>query len=228
MQQIDLADIASRPDWKDLLFSTVKEQELDPWDVDITKLVLSFVDKLKEMRGLNLWVPANAILAASILLRMKSDSWIIRKPEVGLFIPDQVLFEEPVDVDSLSMMPVARETTRKISLDELMVAVEDIIKRERKKASRKKREPDPIPDYLFDLTDPDSDDFKERVDGVYSRIMGTLDSGRMTLFSNILSECSRIEVINTLLPLLYLASQDKVKIWQEASFGDIFIEPVKA
>jgi len=78
------------------------------------------------------------------------------------------------------------------------------------------------------LTDPDSDDFKERVDGVYSRIMGTLDSGRMTLFSNILSECSRIEVINTLLPLLYLASQDKVKIWQEASFGDIFIEPVKA
>ena len=226
MQQIDLADIASRPDWKDLLFSTVKEQELDPWDVDITRLILLFVDKIKEMREMNLWVPANAILAASILLRMKSDAWTIRKQDVSLFIPDQILFEEPVDVDSL--MPVARETTRKISLDELMVAVEDIISRERKKALKKKREPDPIPEYLFDLTDPDSDDFKERVEGVYSRIMTTLDSGRMTLFSNLLSECSRLEVINTLLPLLYLASQDKVRIWQEDSFGDIFIEPVNA
>ena len=227
MHEIDLAEIAKRPDWKDILLSTVKEQNIDPWDVDIVKLVTSFVNKIKQMKELNLWIPANAILAASVLLRMKSDSWTLREREQELFIPPD--FFTPFvseQVDNVDLVLLSRETTRKITLDELLTAVEDVIKKERKKAVVRRKEPPVIPQYLLELSNPESKEFKQKVEEVYSKVLSTLDSKNMTLFTNILPEKTRTGVISTLMPLLYLANQQKIKIWQEKVFGEIFIVPV--
>ncbi len=225
VHELDLASIASRPDWKDLLLETVRENDIDPWDVDIAKLVHSFLEKIKRMRELNLWVPANAVLAASILLRMKSDSWKLRQEEVQGFIPEN-FFTPLVTVDKpedLGLLPITRETKRKITLEELMLAVEDVIKREKKRAARKKKEPEPIPEYLIELSNPSSEEFKKLVEQVYEKIVSTLDSRRMTMFTNILPEKTREGVIKTLFPLLYLATQQRVVLWQDQVFGEIFI-----
>ena len=224
MHELDLAEIAKRPDWKDILLDTVRENSIDPWDVDVQKLVKAFLEKIRRMRELNLWVPANAVLAASILLRMKSDSWKLRPEEVQVFIPDEFFMPLASEqAEKIELVPLSRETQRKITLEELMLAVEDVIKKEKKKAVRRKREPEPIPEYLLELSNPNSEEFKKRVEEVYQRIVSTLDSRRMTVFTNILPERTREGVIRTLFPLLYLASQQRVSVWQDRVFGEIFI-----
>ena len=74
---LDLAELAQQPEWKVMLYDVIQKEKMDPWNVDITLLTEKFMENLRQMKQFNFRVPANAILASSILLRFKSDSWAI-------------------------------------------------------------------------------------------------------------------------------------------------------
>lgn len=72
--KIDLEKFVSDGTWKDLLIELVRKNQLDPWNVDIVEIVDKYIEAVRELRILDLRVPANIILAASILLHFKSEA----------------------------------------------------------------------------------------------------------------------------------------------------------
>ena len=170
-------ELAQQPEWKQILVDVVKKEDIDPWDVNISVLTDKFMSKLNEMKKFDFRIPANAILASSILLRLKSDSWTVT-PVV------QDIYDEPPHVpDGLihapifpNLQPVFRETQRKVTLEELINAIEDVMHKEKVKTSNPRGKiRTEIPQALIDLVESDEQDFEKRLDLVYEKIKAKID-----------------------------------------------------
>ncbi len=221
--KIDLVELASQPEWKEMLFNIVKKEGMDPWDIDISLLTSKFVEHVNSLKRMDFRIPANAVLASSILLRYKSNNWKLseeREEYPLIFIPDEII-PEPVPIE---LEPVTRITKRKVTLEELINAIEDVMKKEKKAAQKHKPKKPEIPTSILKLVNVDEEDFERVEEEVLQRIMKTLDKTRMTVFSNILKSNTTEEVISTLVPVLHLAHKGKIVIWQEEVFGEIFIQ----
>lgn len=217
---LDLVDIASRPEWKQMLVDIVTKEKMDPWDIDISHLAASFLEKIREMRKLDFRIPANAVLASSILLRFKSDAWVLREIDTDhfVFIPDQ-LITEPVIPD---LQPHSRITKRKMNLEELISAIEDIMKKEKIRARRTKPERI-IPPTLVEIVGETDENFEEKIEEIYEKIKKSMDKENLVIFSDLLDKKTVEEMINYFVPLLHLANKQRILMWQEQIFGDIYI-----
>ena len=220
--ELDLIGIAEKPEWKEILVDVVKNQNLDPWDIDLYLLSQKYLEKVKELKQLNLRVSANVVLAASILLRYKSDAWVLTPEEIiegPIQIPDEI-YSEPI-VPQLES--VLRTTTRKVTLEELISAVEDMMNREKKKAEKQRRLLERIvPDSLLEMV-TNGEDFEKNLKESLEEIKKNVDGENLVLFSDLLEEKNVNDVIDHLVPLLYLANDKKISMWQEKVFGEIFI-----
>lgn len=219
--KIDLMQLAANPDWKEMLIDVVHKERMDPWDIDISLLTSKFLENIRKLKEIDFRIPANAILAASILLRYKADSWVFVEPEPdiaqGVWIPDG-LITEPVIPE---LTPIVRITKRKVSLDELIGAVEDVIKKEKKKAT-KKSVMSTIPQSLIDIVE-NQEDFGKLLNHVHEKIKANMDKERLVMFSSLLPERNVDEMIKHFVPLLHLANHKKVYMWQDEMFGEILI-----
>ncbi len=220
--ELDLIGIAEKPEWKEILVDVVKKQNLDPWDIDLSLVSQKYLDRVKELKQLNLRISANVVLAASILLRYKSDSWILagQEPEqLPVAIPDEI-YSEPI---MPQLESVLRTTTRKVTLEELIAAVEDIMTKEKKKAERQSRVLERIvPDSLLEMA-VKGDDFEKKLKDSLEEVKKNIDHENLVLFSDLIEERTAYNVINHLIPLLHLANDGKIGMWQEKAFGEIFI-----
>ena len=219
--ELDLIGIAEKPEWKEILVDVVKNQNLDPWDIDLSLISQKYLERVKELKKLNLRVSANVVLASSILLRYKSDSWVLTQQEaiVPIMIPDEI-YSEPIVPQLESML---RTTTRKVSLEELIAAMEDIMSKEKKKAERQNRLLERIvPDSLLEMA-ANSEDFEKKLKDSLEEIKKNIDEENLVLFSDLLENRTSADIINCLIPVLHLANDGKIAVWQEKAFGEIFI-----
>ena len=219
--ELDLIGMAGKPEWKEILVDVVKNQNLDPWDIDLSLISQKYLEQVKELKKLNLKVSANVVLASSILLRYKSDSWVLTQQEaiVPVMIPDEI-YSEPI-VPQLES--VLRTTTRKVSLEELIAAMEDIMSKEKKKAEKQGRLLERIiPDSLLEIA-ANSEDFEKKLKESLEDIKKNIDEENLVLFSDLLENRTSADIINCLIPVLHLANDGKIAIWQEKAFGEIFI-----
>lgn len=237
LQDINLEELAQRHDWRDLLRGIVKQEDMDPWDVHISELVKDYIQTIKEMKKMDFRIPANALLASSILLREKSGSWVIKEEEeeeqediwsIMPSTPDQI---PPPREEIPEPKPKKRETKRKVGVDELIEAVDEVIQKEKQKAKEKVKEgknktPEQniVPDQLLELAKEKEDDFEEKIEETEEIVVAKIDEENLTTFTDILEDQEgSSELINTFISLLHLANKRKVSIWQEEVFEEIFI-----
>ncbi len=222
--QDKLLRIVDYPDWKAMLTDIVKSENMDPWDIDVTILSSRYMEKINAMQKLDFHVPANAVLCSSILIRFKSDSW-------ELYPQDEL--EEQLEEDSgweyiiegkrvPELDPARRVVRRRITIDDLIQAVEKVMEKERKRAMRQRQRLE-VPQELADIAFEDSEDFEELIKAVYQRVLASADSRRIALFSSVVTGKSRMDTVLTLLPLLHLVSRGKLGLRQDKAFGEIFI-----
>ena len=90
--QLQVQDILFKREigWKEILLDLINSKELDPWDIDISILTESFFEKIKEFEEMDFFVSSQVLLAASLLLRLKSELLL----NVYLKNIDDVLFGE--------------------------------------------------------------------------------------------------------------------------------------
>ena len=69
-----LVNLIEAPNWKILLYDLVKSNNFNIWNIDVVKLTNIYLEKIKELKTENLSTPANALLAAAILLKLKAYS----------------------------------------------------------------------------------------------------------------------------------------------------------
>ena len=220
--ELKLAEIAENPEWKQMLIDIVNKERMDPWDIDISLLTQDYLREISKIKTMNLRIPATAVLVSSILLRYKSDAWAFNEDaDDPLFYIPSELYAEPIFPE---LEPIIRTTTRHVSLEELINAIEDVMAKENTKRKRVRRQMDiVVPENLVEMLEG-KEDFRELVDSVYARIKGSADENRLTVLSNLLQNREKSEFIETFIPLLHLATERKLDIWQEKVFDEIFIQ----
>lgn len=235
----DLLTIVETPEWKRILLDLVKSERMDPWDIDIVYLARKYLERIRSMSSNNLYVPANAVLACAILLNMKADvlrQYYVEEEESDEYVEDfavifDVVEEVPADVrreEKLQrppeVLPPARITTRRVTLDELLAAMERVMKVKKTVRRRPEVSPDVIDVFMEEM---EREDVGRLVQETYERIKASLDSEGITTLSRVLPDNTALSVVNTLLHVLYLANEGKVNVWQEKPFDEVFISVVE-
>lgn len=125
-----LESMVSKPTWKDILLELMASNSIDPWDIDLISLSDAFIRKVREMEKMDFVIEANIILAASILLKYKSNylKMLSYQSDLQEFMqetPPASLEGEAIPELTLSSRIPPR---RQITLEDLMGEMERIIK----------------------------------------------------------------------------------------------------
>ncbi len=210
--------VYSEATWRDLLVSLVEKEQLDPWNIDIVDIVDKYIDTVKKMKVMDLRVPANIILAAAILLRLKSNYLKLQDfDDVGETAVEVDSGRPNIIVDPLNFR-LRLPPKRKISLAELISALEEAMKMKEIKNVAGRKSPDFFPIKIENF------DIEAETEKLYELVKENVDKSRMVTFSYM----SRLSSINDILlelfiPLLFLAHKGKINLIQEKFFSEIII-----
>ena len=204
-------------DWQEVLNTLVSEEGMDPLNIDISKLADSFMIHLQKVEKFDFRMPARFILVAAILLRMKTELLLEEEEKKQLREGEQI---QPIDISNIPPLipPLIRMPTRKVTLEELIGALNKAFEfKERKetKIIRMRR-------AVERLIEPEID-VEARIQGIYDQI-----TKRVTMkFSDLVPVWKRKEIVAAFLPLLYLSMRSKIVCEQEEMFSDITIKLIE-
>ncbi len=222
---LDLQKFVQNATWRELLTELVERKELDPWDIDIAAVVESYMDVIKDMKVLDLRVPANIALAAAILLRMKSDTLsIFNTYQDDDFAEEQdtrVAPQLPPDQTSGLVPKLRMQPRRRITLQELMDALDSALKMEVAKASSRQSG-----GYALQQIVIKTDDIDGKMESVLKLLSANIDRKGFTTFGSVSKGFANVEsiILDLFMPLLFLAQNGRVVLMQEEFFKEIFIK----
>lgn len=208
---MDLMEVVVQPTWREFLVDLVQSEKMDPWDIDLCEVADKCIERVKNWEAMDLHIPANVILASSLLLRFKADAleW---KP-----LEEYTVEEEPVmliqeDLPELILKP-NRPRARRVTLQELMTAVESVMK-----SGRRVQRIIPSPIALNVQLPPKT--MGERISEVFDKAKALKDADDLVLFS----ELSDGHMVEHFIPMLHLVNSRKMEAWQDEVFGEIFLK----
>jgi len=204
----------------EMLVNLVISERMNPWDIDIARLTNRFLEEIRKMREINLRISGKTLLAASFLLRLKSESILEKEePEDG----QEYFYENEVDYRELNEIkpitpPVRRRNERKTTLFELIAALQQALSEEmiRKNFPSKKNERKLVIKI-------DEEDIKEKISNIYSMLINLWKFKEEITFSELIKGKPRAKIVEILFTLLFLHMQKKIYIYQKELFGEIFI-----
>ena len=221
-RQFDLKGFVSNVTWRDLLLEMVERKEIDPWDIDISMIIKKYVEEVRKIKSLNLSLPANMILATSLLYRLKSDAinfWPASAEDDG----DQDGDGLPPRREGVEVSPLIYRSRirpgRRVTLDELIDALEEMMKRKVRREELMKGMDIPLQLNI------ESEDIDEKIERAYGLIERNKDSYGYTTFSALSSGFGgkREVVLDLFLPLLFLAQSKRIVLSQPEFFEEIII-----
>lgn len=215
--QEKLVELIDLPDWKAMLFSIVKKESLDVWNVDIERLANAYYHKIFQMQEKNFRVSANAMLACSILLRIKAG--FLKMPSIES--EEKPLLE---DIESVlpDLQPVQRIRHAGITLDELIKSIEEVMIKTEKNAVKKlnERKKNSFKFKKVAILEPD---IEESLKKLYEQVR-TESKNSLYLFSSLIEKKNKEEIVSVFFLLLFLVKQKKILLFQENFFNDVFIK----
>ena len=216
--------------WQEIIYELIKTEQLDPWSIDITLLASKYLDRIKQLTEANFLVSTKVLLAASILLRIKSElllSRYIRTLDDLLFgRKDETRKYEKIILDEeipglLPKSPWPR--LKKVTWPELMQAVERAIATENRRIKKDIALRHAGRNITFVLPKVKVN-IKDRIIRLYSRIKEFFrQKPGEKLTYTMLTGAEKEEKLASFLPLLHLDTQGKVFLEQEKHFDEIFI-----
>jgi segregation and condensation protein A len=204
----------------DILLQLVTMGKVDPWNIDIVDLTEKYIERIREMQDLDLRISARAILAASILLRMKTEALLYGgEDEEG-----EEEEEEKIRVEVEPYVPPLRRVERYYTLDDLIEALMDALEEAEKKKPKKKKKVE-IEEEIF-VVDDFRVDIEKHVNRLYEIVKELYEETKEKIsFWELIFDPTPKIIARTFLYLLFLANMGKVELIQEEPFGEIFVVP---
>jgi segregation and condensation protein A len=214
--------------WQTILLDLIKTEKMDPWNIDISILTQKYIDIVKKLKEVNFSLSGKVILAASILLKIKSDKLL--NENITAF--DDLMYEHEeleenfieekqerlVNPKLTIKTPQARK--RKVSINDLVFALERALEVEQRRKIRYIREAE-VPDSI---KVPDKKiDIGNKITEIYEKIKNFLKKENKVTFSQLTPSKEKEDVIYTFIPLLHLDNQKKIHLQQEKPFEEINI-----
>ncbi|MCD6464365.1 segregation/condensation protein A [Candidatus Woesearchaeota archaeon] len=221
--------------WQSMIYALIKQEGMDPWDIDVSVIAKRFIELLKTMKQMDFRIPAKIVLASAILLRIQSKNLL--KEDIAWL--DEIItgqqWEEPEDFEQeqkpliqnqdekpVIIPRIPRLRKRKVSVQDLIKALEKALEVEARRIARKRKivvQP-PKPSKRLEIT--------ELIKKVYASIKKLFKKHKTGItFKQLVPSMKKEEVIYTYMPLLYLDSEQKIFLEQEKPFDEIKIKPPK-
>ncbi len=214
--------------WQTIIYDLVKSEEMNPWDINVSLLTQRYMETIKKLKELDFRVSGKVLLAAAILLKIKSNRLIGEDLNQldRLFASEDAeeeLYEEEAEQPHLDEKPeliprVPQPRKRKISVYDLVNALEKALE------VKKRRVMHSIPPTNINIPTK-TRDITTVIKDVYGRIklfFAKNSKGKLT-FSQLIPSDSKEDKVYTFIPLLHLATPPKRKIdlEQYRHFGEI-------
>lgn len=203
-----------------VLFNPVDITKKDVWTIDIIRILEVLIKILNQSGKKDLRVAGIAALSSAMIHRMKVESiFALQKAAM-----EKKPLRQRLDIDvEVIDMPYRHESTYPVTLDELLVVLENLIGTiANPRSNRRQIQFDPVEvpnfnDYFIGL---------EKIIGQYEElIVNKIRPTGTGSFQMIVSEFEPIDVVRCFFAILFLARDEKVELEQADS--DITITLVK-
>jgi|TARA_Y100000310_G_scaffold127024_1_gene126032 segregation and condensation protein A len=216
--------------WQDVIYDLINTDQLDPWDIDITLLANRYLEKIQKLEEQNFFISSKVLLAAALLLRIKSE--ILLNEYIKSI--DEILFgkkeKEPLRINErielegeipelIPKSPLPR--FRKVTLKELVDSLGKAIITENRRIRREVTEKDSLRENTFTIHKRKFN-IQDKIKDVYGKVLEHLKEEEKIHFDKIKGE-TKEEKILSFSSLIHLESQNKVWIEQNEHFGDVHI-----
>ena len=215
--------------WQSLLHDLVKKEQMNPWDVNISLLTKKYIDTIKKLKELDFRISGKVLLAAAILLKMKSNRLLnedlseldrlLTQSEEELI--DELDLEEPQThhEEKHTLIPrTPQPRKRKVSVFDLVKALEKALEVKQRRVMNSIPPMDvKIPKKTKDIT--------QIIREVYTKIRSffIINKQKTLTFTQLVPSKTKEDKIYTFIPLLHLTTQRKVNLSQQEHFGEIEI-----
>ena len=219
--------------WQSLLMDVVKEENLYPWDIYISKLVKGYVDTVKKMKNANLRISGKVVLAAGLLLKVKSKRFVehemiqfdnlLKSAEQQQYVDDDFAdidllansSDEKTEYPLYPRMPQPRK--RKVSIYDLVEALDKAMGVRQRRIDRR------MPYARQRILIPDAKDIEGIIVTVYDKIRNFFKKNKQDklTFSKLVPGDDKDSRLFTFIPLLHLSNERRVDLKQETHFGEI-------
>lgn len=221
--------ISREMSWQQIILDLIKSEQLDPWDINLALLTKRYLEKIQELEESNIFISSKILLAASILLRIKSeilvdkyirslDEILFGKPEKKDRPPIEINLDDVAELFPRSPLP----RPRKVTLPELMQALSTAMVTEQRRI-RKEVTIRHAVNRLETFLPKKRVDIREKIKEVYAKIMGFFSTSneQSMKFSELAK--TKEEKVPSFYSLMHLDFQKSVFLEQPKAFEEIMI-----
>jgi len=224
--------------WQSIILNLIKTEQMDPWDIDISLLSQEYLKMLKKLKDLDFRISGKIVLAAAILLRIKSNKLVGEDiTELDRLLAGQDLEELQEDfyeelesefqagqagsivLDRLLLTPrTPQPRKRKVSVYDLIDALQKALEVKERRVMRS------IPTSNVEVPKKPVE-ITSIIREVYEKITNFFfkNNGKKLTFSKLIPSDSKEDKVLTFIPLLHLTQQRKIDLFQKEHFGEIEI-----
>lgn len=217
--------------WQSIILELVRTEQMNPWDIDISLLTNKYIGITKQLKKTDFRVSGKVLLAAAILLKIKSVRLVGRDiTELDkLFVQeetDDLFYEDEIDAKALlgteqvpSLIPkTPQPRQRKVSVYDLVNALEKALEVKKRRVMRS------IPPQDIEIPQRKVN-MGEKITEIYSKIRRffSITPKKRLTFTNLVPSDKKQDKVLTFIPLLHLTTQRKIDLMQREHFGEIEI-----
>lgn len=217
--------------WQEIIYDLINTEQLDPWDINISLLADKYLEKIKEIEETDFFISSKVLLAASLLLRIKSevllnkylksiDEILFNKKELKRTPFERIELDEEIP-ELVLRTPLPR--FKKVTLKELIESLGKAIATENRRIGKEIVHRNALRETAISLPKK-TIKLKDKIKEIYEKIslhFRKNESHHKVPFSDFAG--SKEEKILSFSPLLHLEHQKKVWLEQEAHFEEIHI-----
>ncbi len=217
--------------WQEIIYDLINAEQLDPWDIDIGLLAEGFLSKIQKYEEMDFFVSSKVLLAAALLLRIKSEL-ILSKYMKSI---DEILFGgkeekknvlERIELDEEIPELVLRSPVprfRKVTLNELIESLSKAIVTENRRIKKVIVDNNALRESGISLPKRKYN-IKDKLKGIHNKIIDyfSKNSEKKVTYTQIIGK-NKEERALSLFPIIQLENNGKLWLEQEAHFEEIHI-----
>ncbi|MFW9808075.1 MAG: hypothetical protein ACFFE6_01735 [Candidatus Thorarchaeota archaeon] len=193
-----------------LLTDVLQLDKVEPWNVDVGKLVAGFLDEMKRLGDIDFRISGNALYSASVIFMRKTRELV----QLGLLPPEEDEGEGELEIPLIR--PPFRLTNRRVTIEELLIAMDHVLsKGDRQRSTPIKQRYRAKSSPLTFQVNIDQANIEETIADVYHDVCKIMKIGEVTKFVDILMNNTRQEIVRVFFSLLFLFARAYIDIWMD-------------
>lgn len=219
--------------WQDIIHDLINTDQLDPWNIDIVILTGRYLEKVQELEEADFFVSSKVLLAAALLLRIKSEI-LLNKHLKSI---DDILFNrtheekkyeyERIELDEEIPELVPRSPMprfKRVTLQELMESLNKAIITENRRIKKEIINKNALRESSISLPRRTMS-IKDKIREIFDKLSGHFqeNNDHTKIGYNVFVGLDKQKRIEYFAPLLYLENQKKIWMEQEGHFTEINI-----